>query len=59
MKWPWTKPKPLPIPPYAPPIKPVEPKEPSVVVEEVDTTDLSATGVHRAWRKLTGKGEPK
>ena len=45
------------IPPYQPPIevKPVEPKEPSIVVDEVDTSDMTKTGVHRAWRRLTGK----
>lgn len=63
MRWPWSKrPPPAPeIPPYAPPvnIKPIEPKDPGIVVDEVDTTDMSATGIHKAWDRLTGrfKGE--
>jgi len=28
--------------------------EPGIVVEEVDTRDMTATGVHRAWRGLAG-----
>lgn len=61
MRWPWSKP--VPIPPYQPDPQPRvivrnEPKaEPSIVVEEVDTTDMSKTGVHRAWKRLTGRGE--
>lgn len=61
VRWPWTKHTPAPeIPPYQPPpidIRPPEPKDPSIIVDEVDTTDMSATGIHRAWRKLTGGGE--
>lgn len=57
MKWPWTKrPPPPTIPPYQVPVSKREtPKEPSIVVEEVDTTDMTKTGIHRAWDRMTGK----
>lgn len=56
MKWPWSK-KPLPeIPPFkmdfkAPQVKP----EPGIVVDEVDTSQMTQTGVHKAWKRLTGQ----
>lgn len=57
----WFRRKPLPaIPPYQPPVE-VRPraKDDGIVVEEIDTSDMTKTGVHRAWDKLTGrfKGE--
>ena len=60
MKWPWSKPAPLPIPPYPITQERVivrnEPKpEPGIVVEEHDVSDMTKTGVHRAWDRLTGK----
>jgi hypothetical protein len=57
MRWPWTKrPPPPTIPPYQVPVSKREtPKEPSIVVEEVDTSDMTKTGIHRAWDRMTGK----
>ncbi len=61
MRWPWSRrPKPPEIPPFEPrpPIQIVErPKEPDVIVEEIDTSAMTQTGVHRAWKRLIGKGE--
>lgn len=59
LKW-FCKPKPLPIPPYPPiSVKPQPKEEPGIVVEEHDVSQMSRTGVFRAWDKLTGrfKGE--
>lgn len=56
MRWPWKKkPKPLPIPPFRPELKPVEPQAPTLVVEEHDTSAMTQTGVHKAWKRLTGQ----
>lgn len=68
MRWPWVKrPPPPQILPYQPPIKPVEAKEPAIVVDEIDASkvddqDLAAlrlaqtqTGMHRVWKRLSGK----
>lgn len=57
MRWPWTKPDPAPqIPPYQPPIEVhPQPKEQGMLVEEVDTSAMTSTGVHKAWKRLTGK----
>lgn len=53
----WFRRKPLPaIPPYQPiEVKPRVKEEPSVIVEEVDTTDMTKTGVFRAWNRLAGR----
>lgn len=53
----WFRKKPLPaIPPFQPiEVKPVPKAEPSVIVDEVDTTDMSATGIHKAWNRLAGR----
>lgn len=57
MRWPWQKPAPPPrIPPYQVPVSKREtPKEPSIIVEEHDTSAMSRTGVFKAWRRLTGQ----
>jgi hypothetical protein len=58
MRWPWSKRRPPPpqIPPYQVPVaKPAAPKEPSIIVEEVDTSAMTRTGIHRAWDRLSGK----
>jgi hypothetical protein len=57
--WPWPKRKPPPkIPPYKVPVQPpIPPREPSIVVEEHDTSKMTETGVFKAWKRLTGKGE--
>jgi hypothetical protein len=57
VRWPWKKRAPPPtIPPYAVPVSKREtPKDPGIVVEEVDTTDMTKTGIHRAWDRMTGK----
>lgn len=49
--------KPLPaIPPFLPiEVKLVPKEEPSVIVDEVDTTDMSKTGVFKAWNRLAGR----
>jgi hypothetical protein len=51
-------------PPAFPPPKPralyaPKPKDEGITVEEIDTSDMTKTGVHRAWDRLTGrfKGE--
>jgi hypothetical protein len=56
-RWPWSKrPPALAIPPYvAPVIEPKAPAEPSVIVEEHDTSEMTRTGIHRAWDRLSGK----
>jgi hypothetical protein len=33
------------------------PKDPGMVVEEIDTSAMTQTGVHKAWRRLTGQSE--
>ena len=55
MRWPWSKPKPLPIPPFRPHIKPLEPKDPDYVVEE---TEMTQTGMFRIFPWLKKKQEP-
>lgn len=57
MRWPWSKRVPPPaIPPYPVPVaKPSKPKEPGIVVDEVDTSDMTKTGVFKAWKRLTGQ----
>lgn len=60
MRWPWSKPVAMPaIPPYRPPVtqEHAKPKEEGLVVEEIDTSAMTQTGVHKAWRRLTGQGE--
>jgi hypothetical protein len=55
MKWPFRKkPKPLAIPPYAPPVREVK-RESGIEVTEIDTSQMSQTGIHRAWRRMTGQ----
>lgn len=63
MRWPWSKPKPRPtIPPYQIPVSKREtPKEPGIVVEEHDSTNVdmselqSRTGIQRVFDRVTGK----
>jgi hypothetical protein len=70
VRWPWSKKPPPPrIPPYTVPVasKPKPKQEAGIEVEEIDAAavddqDLaalraaqSATGLHRAWDRLTGK----
>lgn len=59
MKWWWQKKPKLPeIPPspYQFPVSKCEtPKDSGIVVEEVDTSDMTKTGIHRAWDRMTGK----
>lgn len=57
MRWPWSKPKPRPtIPPYQIPVSKREtPKDPGIIVDEVDTSQMTQTGVHKAWKRLTGQ----
>jgi hypothetical protein len=59
MRWPWTKkPKPLAIPPYAPPVQPQQKRcDSGIEVQEHDTSQMTQTGIHRAWRKMTGKDD--
>lgn len=45
----------LEIPPYKPSVSPKARPEPSIVVEEHDTSQMTRTGVQRAWDRLTGK----
>jgi hypothetical protein len=56
--WLRRRPKPLPIPAYRAERSDAvmtRPKpEPGIVVEEVDTSAMTQTGVHRAWKRLTG-----
>jgi hypothetical protein len=59
-RWPWSrKPQPLPIPPFVPLLKRAPPPEPTIIVEEVDTSQMSQTGVHRAWQSLARPGDKK
>jgi hypothetical protein len=56
MKWPWQKRAPPPrIPPYQIPVAKRETPKPGIVVEEVDTSQMTQTGVFKAWRRLTGQ----
>jgi hypothetical protein len=60
IRWWFRKPPPLlEIPPYVPTVVPQPKPEPGIVVEEHDVSDMTKTGVHRAWDRLTGrfKGE--
>jgi hypothetical protein len=69
MRWPWAKrtPPPLQIPPYRVPVAAhPRPKEGGIEVEEHDASAVdddalaalriaqSQTGMHRAWKRLTG-----
>ena len=55
----WRTPKPTPaptIPPYRVPVQEHKPKEePGIVVEERDTSNMTATGVHKAWKRESGQ----
>lgn len=64
MRWPWQKRALRPtIPPYAVPVaKPQPPKDPGIEVKEgsleevgIDVESMTRTGIHRAWRKVTGQ----
>jgi hypothetical protein len=57
VKWPWGKRRPPPtIPPYRVPVQEQKPKDhPGIIVEEVDTSAMTQTGIHKAWDKLAGK----
>jgi hypothetical protein len=60
VRWPWSKAPPIPgIPPYHPPIvQEHAPKpDPGLIVEEIDTSAMTQTGVHRAWRRLSTAGD--
>jgi hypothetical protein len=56
LRWPWSKkPAPVAIPPYVPPVRePAKPEE-TMVVEEHDTSAMTQTGVHKAWKRLTDR----
>lgn len=58
MRWPWSKLVPPPaIPPYRPPITrqhSQEREDERLIVEEIDTSAMTRTGVHKAWKRLTG-----
>jgi hypothetical protein len=56
MWWPWKKRRPPPtIPPYRVPVQEQKPKAPGIVVEERDTSNMTATGVHKAWKRESGQ----
>jgi hypothetical protein len=56
MKWFRRKPPAPMIPPYPPiEVKPQPKEEPGIVVTEIDTSDMTKTGVHRAFDKLAGR----
>lgn len=73
MRWPWSrKPTPPPrIQPYKVPVetKAPKPKDDGIEVKELDAAAMdpealaalrkaqSETGMHRAWRRLTGRGD--
>lgn len=61
MRWPWSKPKRPEIPPFTPrPPVEVHPRpkpEPGIEVEEVDTSAMTETGIHKAWKRLTGRSD--
>lgn len=52
IRWPWSKPTPLPIPKFRPEFKRLEPKDPDIIVTE---EELSQTGL---WRLFPHK-KPK
>ena len=58
MSWFRRKPPAPEIPKFEPPVM-VEarprPKDDGIVVEEIDTSAMTQTGVHRAWDRLTGR----
>jgi hypothetical protein len=43
------------MPPYVPPVREPEPREKAMDVEEHDTSDMTKTGVFKAWKRLTDK----
>jgi hypothetical protein len=56
MRWPWVKRAPPPqIPPYPVPlqVKRRAPEADGLVVVEHDTSGMTRTGVHKAWKRLT------
>jgi hypothetical protein len=58
VRWPWSKREPPPeIPPFRLPvdIKPLEPKDPGMIVTE---TEMSETGMFRIFPWLKKKDEP-
>jgi hypothetical protein len=59
MRWPWTKRPVLPAIPPSPYQVPVSnretPKESGIVVDEHDTSQMTQTGVFKAWKRLTGQ----
>jgi hypothetical protein len=57
--WPFRKKtKPLVIPPYAPPVQQQHKRGDSgIEVQEHDTSQMTQTGIFKAWRKMTGKNE--
>jgi hypothetical protein len=63
VRWPWSKREPpLTIPPYQVPVSKRETqKEPSIIVEEHDSSDVdiqelqSRTGMQRVFDRITGK----
>jgi hypothetical protein len=59
MRWPWSKRHAMPeIPPFEPQPPIVvhpKPKDQGLVVEEIDTSAMTRTGVHKAWKRLTGQ----
>jgi hypothetical protein len=58
MRWPWSKrpAPPLQITPHQVPVaKQPAPKDPGIVVEEIDTSDMTKRGIHRVWDRMTGK----
>jgi hypothetical protein len=59
MRMPWLKPLKLPIIPPSPYRVHVNhetapPKDECLVVEEHDTSEMTQTGVHKAWKRLQG-----
>jgi hypothetical protein len=54
MKWFRRTPPPA-IPPYQPPIRPRVKEEPSVIVEEEDTSAMTNTGVFKTWQRRAGR----
>ena len=67
MRWPWSKREARPIiQPYQPPVSIREaPKEPpGIIVKEgsldevgIDVESMTRTGIHKAWKRLTGQSE--
>lgn len=56
MWWPFKKkPAPLAIPPYVPPVRDVAKQDSGIEVQEHDTSKMTETGVHKAWKRLTAK----